>query len=74
MKQVLVRRGKIAVEDVPAPLVGKGNVLVEVAYSLISTGTEVEGVRRSGESLIRKAVQHPEQTKKLLGILAKRGI
>jgi|LSQX01.3.fsa_nt_gb hypothetical protein len=44
MKQVLVRKGRVMVEDVPAPLVGMGNVLVEVAYSLISTGTEVEGV------------------------------
>lgn len=74
MKQVLVRKGRVMVEDLPAPLVGMGNVLVEVAYSLISTGTEVEGVRRSGESLVRKAVQHPEQVKKLLGILAERGI
>lgn len=74
MKQVLVRRGNVRVEDVPAPLLGEGNVLVEVAYSLISTGTEVEGVRRSGESLVRKAIQHPEQVKKLLAILAERGL
>lgn len=74
MKQVLLRRGRVQVEDVPAPLVGQGNVLVEVAYSLISTGTEVEGVRRSGESLVRKAVEHPEQVKKLIRLLADRGI
>ena len=74
MKQVLVRRGKITVEDVPAPLVGEGNVLVEVAYSLISTGTEVEGLKRSGESLVRKAIEHPEQVKKLARFLAEKGI
>jgi len=74
MKQVLVRRGKITIEDVPAPLVGKGNVLVEVAYSLISTGTEVEGVKRSGESLVRKAIEHPEQVRKLVRFLTEKGI
>jgi len=74
MKQVLVRRGSVVVEDVPAPLVGKGNVLVEVAYSLISTGTELEGVKRSGESLVRKAVEHPEKVRKLIHHLAEQGI
>jgi len=74
MKQVLVRRGKIMIEDVPTPLVGKGNVLVEVAYSLISTGTEVEGLKRSGESLVRKAIEHPEQVKKLARFLAEKGV
>ena len=74
MKQVLVRRGKIMIEGVPSPLVGKGNVLVEVAYSLISTGTEVEGLKRSGESLVRKAIEHPEQVKKLARFLAEKGI
>lgn len=74
MKQVLVKRGRVQVEDVPAPLVGEGKVLVEVAYSLISTGTDVESVRRSGESLIRKAIEHPEHVKKLVRLLAERGI
>ena len=50
MKQVFVSRGKIFVDDIPAPLLDNNSVLVEVAYSLISTGTEVTGVQRS-ESL-----------------------
>jgi len=40
MKQVLVKKGQILIEDVPPPLVDKGSVLVEVKYSLISAGTE----------------------------------
>lgn len=74
MKQVLVRRGKIRVEDVPAPLLGDNHILVEVAYSLISTGTEVTGVKRSGESLAKKAIQHPENVKKVFNILKEKGI
>lgn len=74
MKQVLVRRGSVSVDEVPAPLVGKGNVLVEVGYSVISTGTEVAGIKGAGESLVRKALHHPDQVEKLLAVLAERGI
>lgn len=74
MKQVLIKKGKINVEDVPAPLVGPGKVLIEVAYSLISTGTELEGIKQAGLSIIQKAAHHPEKIKKLFSILAERGI
>jgi len=74
MKQVLVKRGKVQIEDVPAPLVADNHILVEVAYSLISTGTEVTGVKKSGESLLHKAIQQPENVKKVLGVLKERGI
>lgn len=74
MRQVFVSRGKIFVDDIPAPLLDNNSALVEVAYSLISTGTEVTGVQRSGESLLRRAVQQPENVKKILGILRERGI
>jgi len=74
MKQVLVQRGTVQVENVPAPLLGDNHILVEVAYSLISTGTEVTGVKRSGESLAKKAIQQPENVKKVLSILKEKGI
>lgn len=74
MKQVLVKRGRVQIEDVPAPLLNDNHILVEVAYSLISTGTEVTGVKRSGESLAKKAIQQPENVKKVLNILKEKGI
>ena len=74
MKQVLIRRGKVQIEDVPAPLLADNDILVEVAYSLISTGTEVTGIKRSGESLVKKAIQQPESVKKVLNALRERGI
>jgi len=74
MKQVVLRRGRLLVEDVPAPLIDEQNILVEVAYSLISTGTEITGIKSSGQSLVRKAIQQPENVKKILGILRERGI
>ena len=74
MKQVVVKKGEVKVEDVPRPFIGKGNVLVEVAYSVISTGTEIEGMKQSGKSLLRRAIEHPEQVKKLIQILSERGM
>jgi len=40
MKQVLMRRGQVVVEDMPVPRCDSGEILVRVAYSLISSGTE----------------------------------
>ena len=40
MKQVLLNNGQIVVEDLPAPVVKSGEVLVQTAFSLISVGTE----------------------------------
>lgn len=43
MKQVFIQHGQARLESVPRPMIEKGHVLVEVAYSLISTGTEPVG-------------------------------
>jgi len=54
-----------ALHEVPAPLVDKGHILVEVAYSLISAGTEISGVKAAEKSLIRKALEQPEKVQKV---------
>jgi predicted dehydrogenase/threonine dehydrogenase-like Zn-dependent dehydrogenase len=64
----------VAVENVPAPLVEPGHVLVEVAYSLISTGTELSSVQSSGQSLVKKALEQPQRITKLWDYLRKQGI
>lgn len=49
MKQVLFdRSGAVHVEEVPAPLVAPGTVLIRVAHSVISTGTEMAIYGRGG--------------------------
>jgi len=45
MKQVVALSKGIDVIDVPSSILGKGNVLVEVYYSFISTGTELATLR-----------------------------
>jgi hypothetical protein len=74
LKQVLVNKGGVAVVEVPAPLVMDGGVLVEVAYSLISTGTEISGLEDSGQSLVRKALEQPDRVQKVMEYLRRHGI
>ena len=74
MKQVLIRKGEVEVEEVPAPLGSEGSVLVEVRYSLISVGTEISGVAASGGSLLQKALKQPEKVKKVVNMAETEGI
>jgi predicted dehydrogenase/threonine dehydrogenase-like Zn-dependent dehydrogenase len=74
MKQVLVKKGKVVVAQVPAPMVDDGCVLVEVAYSLISAGTEISNVERSGKPLVQHALEQPKQVKQVIDYLRRQGI
>lgn len=74
MRQVLIRRGQVTVENVPAPIVEEGHILVEVAYSLISAGTEISSVENSGKSLVRRALEQPDRVLKVVDHLRKQGI
>lgn len=62
------------VETVPAPLIQEGHVLVEVVYSLISTGTEIHSLENSGKSLVIRALEQPDKVKQLLDHLRRQGI
>jgi len=74
MKQVLLSQGEIIVEDVPAPTIKSGEVLVKTAFSLISAGTELSGKKASKEGLIKKILSDPEKFKKGLDVLKKKGL
>ena len=74
MKQVLIRHGKACVEEIPAPGVEPGTILVRVAASCISIGTEMAGVKATSESLLQRALKRPEQVKKVLQMVAQEGL
>ena len=74
MKQVLLKKGEVIVEEVPVPIIRDNSVSVQVAYSCISTGTEISGVTSSGESLLRKALKEPDKVKKALNLAKTQGI
>lgn len=74
MRQVLIKKGKAVVDEIPAPMVRKRNVLVKVAYSCISAGTEMAGIKSSGENLLYKAIHQPQNIKKGLNMIKQKGI
>jgi NADPH:quinone reductase-like Zn-dependent oxidoreductase len=61
MKQILqnARNGEVQVRDVPAPGAAKGRVLVRVAASLLSAGTERASSEFASKNLIEKAQARP---------------
>jgi predicted dehydrogenase len=74
MRQVLIKQGKVVLEDVPAPVVEPETVLVRVEYSCISIGTEMSGVRATGMPLWERALKQPENVKKALAMIASQGL
>ena len=68
MKQVIqnFKTGDLYVDEVPAPSISKGTVLVENKFSLISAGTERSTVSVGKASLIGKAKQRPDLVAQVL--------
>ncbi len=74
MKQVLIKQGRVVVQEIPAPLVSDGGVLIRVVHSCISAGTELASLQSSGKSLIRRALEQPEQVRRVLKLAKSEGI
>jgi predicted dehydrogenase/threonine dehydrogenase-like Zn-dependent dehydrogenase len=68
MKQVTQhnKTGEMRVENIPAPALRPGYVLVKTRYSLISAGTERASIIQRRSSLIQKAKSRPEIVLKVL--------
>jgi len=74
VKQVLIRQGRVVTEEVPAPAVLPDSVLVAVAHSCVSAGTELGGVRQSEVPLWRRALREPAKVRKAIEMAATQGI
>ena len=62
MKIALIREGNVVVDQIPAPQIDWGMVLVRVDYSCISAGTELSGVQNSvNPPLWKRALDNPEK-------------
>lgn len=68
MKQVLqdARSGKITVEEVPAPRLLPGTVLVRIATSVVSAGTERASAQFARKSLLQKAQSRPDLVREVI--------
>ena len=67
MKQLIqnLKTGETLLEDVPAPQVRPGQVLIQTRLSLVSLGTERMLVEFGRASLLAKARQQPEKVKQV---------
>ena len=74
MKQVLIKKGKTIVEEVPSPIVSENEILVQVHYSCISAGTEITGLKNASVPLYQRALKQPEKVKKLLQMIKTQGV
>ncbi len=74
MKQVFNKKGEIIVSEVPAPIAGDDEVLVQVYYSCISSGTEISVLKSQKKSLFKKALEKPQNIKKVLDMIRERGL
>ncbi len=77
MKQVFNSAGTIVVKEVPAPACGDNEVLVQNAFSLISSGTESASLEQGGKGIMGRLAQvkdNPEMVPKALDMMRKEGV
>jgi predicted dehydrogenase/threonine dehydrogenase-like Zn-dependent dehydrogenase len=76
MKQVIQESGTgvVRLEDVPAPVLRPGGVLVRTRHSVISIGTERMKLDFGRKTLLGKARERPEQVRTVLETAAREGV
>ena len=76
MKQLFlnVKDGSTKLIDQPMPTVKENMALVESLYTVVSAGTERGLASFGGKNLIQKAIERPDQVKKVLEKLSTDGI
>src|SRR5215207_887961 len=68
MQQLIqdLRSGAVEVVEAPDPVLRPGHVIVRTAWSVISPGTEQSISRSAGRSLLGKALERPDQVRKVV--------
>ncbi|WP_214228897.1 bi-domain-containing oxidoreductase [Pedobacter sp. B4-66] len=76
MKQIIqsFKTGETILENIPAPQVSKGGVLIQTTRSLVSLGTERMLVEFGKSNLISKARQQPDKVKQVLDKIKTEGL
>lgn len=76
MKQLFlsVNDGTMKVMETPPPIIKDNMVIVETLYSVVSAGTERSIASFGGKNLIQKALERPDQVKKVTEKMATDGI
>src|SRR5690625_4746165 len=76
MKQIIqdIKSGATILEEVPAPQVRRGCVLIRTTRTLVSLGTERMLVKFGKANLIQKARQQPDKVKQVLDKMRTDGV
>lgn len=76
MKQLIqhLKTGETILEEVPVPLVGRGQVLIQTRCSLVSLGTERMLVDFGRADLLEKVRQQPDKVKQVLAKIRTDGL
>jgi hypothetical protein len=76
MKQIIqdLSSGDTILEDIPAPLVKPGYVLIQTTRSLVSLGTERMLVEFGKSNLFQKAKQQPDKVKDVINKIKTDGL
>ena len=76
MRQIIqsFKTGETILEELPAPQVARGSVLIQTTRSLVSLGTEKMLVEFGRSNLISKARQQPDKVKQVLEKIKTEGL
>src|SRR3989440_7892025 len=76
MKQLLqhARTGEITIAEVPAPQLLPGCVLVRIAASVVSAGTERASAEFARKSLLQKAKSRPDLVREVISKVQRDGV
>src|SRR3989338_10794654 len=76
MKQLIqnYKTGELRIEDVPAPLLTSGKILVRTNFSAVSPGTERTKVDQARMNIWQKAAARPDQVKNVLENVKREGV
>src|SRR4030081_2384227 len=76
MKQLIqhARTGEITIAEVPAPQLLPGCVLVRIAASVVSPGTERASLEFAGKNLLQKAQARPDLVRDVISKIQRDGI
>lgn len=74
MRQLLTQKGKIILEELPAPLIDSHEILVQISYSCISSGTELSSLNSASRNIIQKLIDKPKSIEQVLKLLRTEGV
>ena len=70
----MTNNGKISIEEIPIPALGKNEILVQNFRSAVSLGTEKAQLDIAKKNLVEKAKSRPDDLKKVIKLMENEGL